>query len=167
MNDAYEDAIKEAFVLAPSTDVIFNTLEVRQDGVQDSVFLVQNPVAVVALDENGISRTFNPSGFKFTLPSSSEDGYTTLNVAIDNVMRRASDFVQTAMKSSLVPVKVIYRPYLQSDLTRPQMNPPIVLFLKDVQITSSQVLGTCTFQDLINKKFPVELYARERFPALG
>ncbi len=165
MNDAFTEAIKEAFTLAPTGKVIYHTLEIRQTGVQDPVFLVQSRLPITALDENGDSHDFEPCGFQFTLPPSNEEGFRSLNIAIDNIGRRVTDFVELA-KSEVVTVEVIYRPYLSDDLTQPQMIPPLVLYLKDIEITTFQVIGQATFADVINKKFPNELYTRARFPAL-
>lgn len=165
-SDSYSEAIKEAFAIAPSGVVIYHTIEVRQDGVQDPIFMVRSRKPLVAYDELGVQRTFEPTGFEFTLPPKSEEGFTSLNIAIDNVGRRPSDFIDMA-KSTVQEVKVIYRPYLSTDLTVPHMNPPLVLFLKDINMTPMQVTGRATFMDVVNKKFPLELYTRERFPALG
>lgn len=165
MNEAFTEAIKEAFTLAPTTKVVFHTLEIRQTGVQDPVYLVQARQQITATDENGDDHDYEPCGFQFSLPPSNEEGFRSLNIAIDNIGRRVSDFVELA-KSEVVPVEVIYRPYLSDDLTAPQMNPPLVLYLKDIEIGAFQVVGQATFADIINKKFPSELYTRARFQAL-
>jgi len=166
MNSSLQDAIKEAFALAPASKVILNTIEIRQEGVQDPIFLVQARRGMVATDENGVERVFEPVGFSFSLPPSNEEGFQSLNIAIDNVGLRVTAFMNAAM-SVAEPIKVIYRPYLSDDLTHPQMIPPLVLFLKDVRITAVQVVGRATFMDIVNKKFPAELYTRSRFPSLG
>jgi hypothetical protein len=161
-----QDAIKEAYASAPSNVVIIHTLEIRQEGVQDPIFISQSRRGIEAYDENGTLRVYLPVGFQFTLPPSNEEGFRSLNIAIDNIGLQVSDFVKIA-KGSMEPVKLIYRPYVSNDLSQPQMNPPLVLFLKDVQITSHQVTGRATFMDIVNKKFPAQLYTRERFPSLG
>lgn len=166
MNTALQDAILEAFAIAPSNQVVFHTLEITQQGVQGSIYLVKARRSIVAYDENSVARTFEPSGFEFSLPPSTEEGYQSLNIAIDNIGRRVSDFIDTA-KSQSVPVKVIYRPYVSTDLSAPQMDPPLVLYLKDVKENAMQVTGRATMMDLANKKFPLELYTRARFPTLG
>ncbi len=64
-------------------------------------------------------------------------------------------------------MEVVYRPYLSDDLTQPQMDPPLVLYLKEIQVNTYQVTGRATFMDIVNKRFPSELYTRLRFPSLG
>lgn len=165
MNPALTDAIKEAYAIAPTTKVIIETLEIRQAGM-DSIYLAQSRTGITARDENGDEHFFEPSGFQMSLPPSNEEGFQSLDIAIDNIGRRVSDFVQAASEVESV-VEVVYRPYLSDDLSQPQMDPPLLLYLKDVKITAAQCTGRATFMDLVNKKFPSELYTRDRFPNLG
>ena len=164
--NSLSDAIKEAFAIAPSNVVVLHTLTVEQEGVQDPVYLVQSRGTVEAVDENGFTRSYRPSGFAFSLPPSNEEGFRNLNITIDNTTREVSDFIDVA-KGSMVPITITYRPYLSTDLTTPHMIPPLVLYLKDVQITANTVSGKATFMDIVNKKFPSEIYTREKFPTLA
>lgn len=166
MNPALQDAIREAFAIAPTNKVILHTLEVRQEGIQDPVFLAKSRRGFTALLETSEARYFEPSGFDFSLPPSDEEGFQSLNIAIDNVGQRVTDFMKLAMTEE-VPVTVLYRPYLSDDLSQPQMSPPLVLYLKDVKIDAMQITGRATFMDIVNKKFPAELYNRDRFPTLA
>lgn len=165
-NPSLSEAIKEAYASCPVEKVVLDTLEIRQTGVQDPIYLVKGRTALTAVDEDNNERTFLPSGFQFSLPPENEEGFRSLNIAIDNIGREVSDFINLA-KSEQVPVEMIYRPYVSDDLTTPAMIPPLVLYLKEIQATNFQVTGRATFFDIINKKFPSELYTRARFPALG
>jgi hypothetical protein len=165
-NASLQDAIKEAFASCPSNKVIYDTLEIRQTGIQDPVYIVKAFQPITATDENGNVRVFEAVGFQFILPPTDDQGYQSLSISIDNVSRRVLDFVEAA-KSEKVPVEMVYRPFLSDDLSRPQMIPPLLLYLKDIRITDMQVNGKATFMDVVNKKFPSELYTRERFPSLG
>jgi hypothetical protein len=166
MNTALQEAIREAYVCVPSSVVIHETLQIRQTGVQSSVFLVRSIIGITAKLESGVWQTFEPCGFKFTLPPTDGTGAPSVTVQIDNVGRRVLAFIEAA-KSSKVPVELLYRPYISTNLEVPQMNPPLVLFLKEIQVTSLIVTGRATFMDLINRKFPSQLYTRDRFPTLG
>lgn len=173
MNTSLEEAIKEAYAIAPTNVVIYHTLEIRQPSVQSSVFLVQARRGITATDEDGNERNWQPVGFQFSLPPSNEDGFQSLNIAIDNINQRVTDFVNIAKSPAAivagvpVPVEILYRPFVSTDLSRPQMSQPITLFLKEVSLTNNQVTGRATFMDIVNKKFPSELYTRARFPTLG
>lgn len=166
MNPSLQDAILEAFAIAPTNVTTIHTLEIRQAGVQDTLFIAQSRRPITAFDEDGEPHLFEASGFEFSLPPSNEEGFQSLNIAIDNIGQRASDFVKTAQASN-TPVMVLYRPYLSNDFTTSQMVPPLTLFVKQVSINQIQVTGKATFMDIVNKKFPSELYTREDFPTLG
>jgi hypothetical protein len=159
-----EDAIKEAYATARRDVVFLDTLEINHPDVA-TLYLVKDRTDHVLGLGNGTTQLFTASGFRFSLPSAGENGIQELSIAIDNVDRKPSDFIKQ-VKGSVDPVQVVYRPYLSDDLDTPQMNPPLTLFLTDVQITVSEVTGRATFADILNRKFLTELYTRRRFPAL-
>ena len=165
-NPSLSEAIKEAYASCPTSKTVFDTIEIRQTGVQPPIYLVRGRTTLTAVDENHIERTFQPSNFQFSLPPENEEGFRSLNIVIDNIGRAISDFVQLS-KSEKIPVEIVYRPYVSDNLTTPAMIPPLILWLKDVQIVTHQVTGRATFFDIVNQKFPSELYTRDRFPSLG
>ena len=164
-NPALSAALQEAFALAPSSRVVLDTIEVRQTGVQPPVYLVRAAREIQARLETGETPTFQPVGFRLTLPAESTEGVRVLTVSFDNVGRELLEFIRTA-KESPVPVEMVYRPYLSDDLFTPQLNPPLRMYLRDIQITPTTLTGRATFMDLMNLRFPNELYTRDRFPFL-
>lgn len=166
MNGSLSEAIKEAYATAPSDVVIINTIELRHQSITDPLFLAQERKNLLLTLEDGRQVVFEAVPFRITLPQAGDNGLQELNITIDNIDRRISDFCQLA-KSFPAPVEVLYRPYLSNDFTTPQMIPPLRLFLKDISITVTEVAARATMADLINKKFPKELYTRERFPGIG
>lgn len=160
---ALTEAIREAYATAHSDVVFLHTLEISNP-LTPTLYLVQDRVDHM-LGINGVLTQFVATGFRFILPSTGENGLQELGLAVDNVDRRPSDFVK-AVRESSDPVTVIYRPYLHTEPMTPQMNPPLTLFLTDIQITAAEVVGRATFADVLNRKFLSELYTRRRFPAL-
>lgn len=165
-NDTLEQALKEAYASAPSNIAVLETLEIHHPSVGDVVRLVRNREDITALLETEEEVTFEAAAFALSLPAAGENGLQEITVKIDNVDRRVSDFLLTA-KDYDTPVRLIYRPYLSNDLSQPQMNPPLELYLTDVNVTVFEVTGKATFADIINKKFPSDYYTRDRFPSLG
>src|SRR2546423_1757702 len=104
-NASLQDAIKEAYATAPAGKEILETLEIRQTGVQDPIYIVKAKKGITAVDENGDDRIFLPVGFQLSLPPENEEGFRSLSVAIDNIGREVNDFVVTA-QSQPVPVEV-------------------------------------------------------------
>lgn len=110
--------------------------------------------------------TFEAVGFSFKLPGQNDQGLQELGIEIDNVDRRIGDFIRAVAKYQ-APVIVRYRPYLSSDLSEPQLSPPLELVLSDVLVTETKVTGRATFADIINLEFLNQNYTRRRFPSLG
>jgi hypothetical protein len=165
-NTSLSEAIKEAYASCPSETLYLETIEISHSESSTHFYLVRDRADWSLTLENAVQITFEKCPFRFSLPASGENGVQELNLAIDNVDRRISDFLES-VENSLEPVRVIYRVYLASDTSAPQNNPPMTLTLRDVVVTTVEITGKATFLDLLNRKFPTEYYTRDRFPSLG
>lgn len=165
-NESLTAAIKEAYATAPSNVVYLETLEISHPLVTPSIYLVKDRVNHDFTLETAAVKTFRACSFRLTLPTSGESGVQEIGIAIDNVDRAIGDFLNT-VKESLTPASLTFRPYLSTDPTTPQMNPPLVLFLRDAVVNVFEVTGKATFADILNKRFLSQLYTRERFPSLA
>lgn len=166
MNNSLSDAIKEAYAVAPVNVRVYETLEISHESIESPIYIVQDFRELTATLETYEEVTFQPIWFNFTLPAANESGRQDLSITIDNIDRQVSDFIALA-KESKTPVYITYRPFLSSDLTQPQLNPPLRLTLQDVNITLTSVSGKAIFADVVNKKWPTEYYTRSRFPSIG
>lgn len=165
MNTALEEAIKEAYALAPANVSFLHTLELYHERMSESLYLVQGFRNIEVTLEDATERVFRAIAFDFTLPATNEGGLQELSITIDNVENRVSDFCKEALLFPS-PVTIIYRPYLSTDLTTPQMNPPLRLFLLNVKISDAVVSGRAVPVDFLNLKFPTTLYTSPQFPAV-
>lgn len=160
----WQAAIREAYATSRTDIVYLDTLEISNPAT-GTLYLVQDRVDNIFRLEDGSDHLFTACGFRFSLPAVSANGLQDLALAIDNVDRRASDFITSAIGSGK-PVQVIYRPYMSNDLLTPQLNPPLVLYLTDIVISALDVSGRATFADLLNRRFLTERYTHARFPSL-
>ena len=170
-NESIEAAYAEVLALAPDDRVELATLEIRHPDPSKKLFLVRDRVAhnlTLEADNEGPGETveFEPVPFRMTLPTSGENGFQELNIALDNTDRRITDFLEEVSAFG-EPVEIVYRPYLSDQPEAPQMSPPLVLVLTEAQITPFEVAGRATFTGIINAKYPTELYDRRQFPSLG
>lgn len=165
MNTALEEAIKEAYALAPASVSFVHTLELRHDRMSEPLYLVQGFRNREITLEDASTHVFRATAFDFTLPATNEGGLQELNITIDNIENRVSDFCKDALAFP-TPVTIIYRPYLSTDLSTPQMSPPLRLFLLNVKISDGTVSGRAVPVDFLNLKFPTVLYTSPQFPAL-
>jgi len=172
-----EDALKEAYASAPSNIVILHTLEFRHPNFVDelnqptSIRVVLDNVdhdckleSSAPLNPNGIV-TFTRFSFDFTLPEVQSSATPEIIISMDNVSREIEDNLALAVASPY-KVEVTYRPYLSTDLTSPQMDPPLTLTLTHVEADDFKVTARASYGDAANKAFPSELYNSTRFPGL-
>lgn len=165
MNEALTEALKEAYAVAPANVSHINTIEVRHARMSEPLYLVQGYFHREMTLETGQTVIFTACAFDFRLPATDESGLQEMEITIDNIDNRVSDFCEQAMEFP-TPVEIFYRPYLSTDLSTPQMDPPLRLFLLDVKVSEAQVSGRCAPVDFLNLKFPTEHYDAGRFPAL-
>lgn len=166
-NNSLDDALKEAYALAPADQVILDTLEIQYSGLPEVLYLVRDRVPHDLTLEDASTHTFQPTAFRFVAPGAGKDGLQQLRLAIDNVGEEVTDFFEALGTELTEPVEVTYRPYLSTDTSAPQMDPPLRLFLTDVELTAFEITGRATFTSVVNAKYPTEYYSRDRFPGLG
>ncbi len=162
----WSEAVKEAFVSAKKGAVLYETLHISHATAGDKYVVNQRKDKDLPLTLGGEVMTFKASGFQFTLPPTGENGTQELKIGIQAVDREIVEYLQSLIGSPL-PATVYYRPYLNTDLTQPQLDPPLTLTLKSVVVKAGQVQASASFVDVLNKPFPNEYYTRERFPSLG
>ncbi len=160
------DAIKEAYASTPVDEVVLDTIEIVHPSLANTLYLVRDRADHVLTLETAEEVTFQGVAFRMTKPASGENGVQALAFSIDNVDRQASDFFKAA-KAYNTPVELKYRPYLLSDPSTPQIDPPLVLTLSDIRISIFDVSGRATFVDILNRAFATQRYVRSRFPSLG
>ena len=171
-NEALSQAIEEAYATAPAGEVILHTLEFRHPSFTEPLRVVQDQQAFNAYLEPtapinaGEEVTFVPFAFDFVPPEVDGGGATPeVTIAIDNVSRDILAYMDLAANSPDL-IEMTYRPYLVSDPSEPQMNPPLTLTVRTVEADIFKITARASFGDFINKAFPVELYNATRFPAL-
>lgn len=166
INDKYSEALREAYATADRRIIIIDTFELRHPSVPP-VFVCNQKTDIQAyLEDEETLVTFEAAGMRYKLPAMGEDGLQSLEITIANVDRRISDYFELIRESD-EPTELVYRPYRKNDLSKPDMNPPLILFLRDVKITPFQVSGSATFAEMVNRKSPNEKFTRQRFPNLG
>lgn len=171
-------ALKEAYAAAPQNVVVLHTLELRHPSFIDDV---GQPIALrVVMDHADLEAkleddapqnageyvTFINFSFDMQPPNVEEVATPELVVTIDNVSREIEDNIAYAVASPY-PVGITYRPYLSTDLTQPQMDPPLHLTSQGaIEVDDFRVTMRATFGDMANRQFPNEDYTVERFPGL-
>lgn len=167
-----EEALKEAYAVAPNDQIIYDTLEFRHPEWATPIRVVRDFANLVATLEGdaplnpGEAVTFTGFAFDLERPEINPQAAPEVRITIDNVSLEIEDaLLQTV--TSLYPIEVTYRPYLSSNLAMPAMNPPMTLVLQEVQASSARITAKARLGDFANKKFPSEEYTARRFPGLA
>lgn len=170
-------AIKEAYATAPQGEVILHTLEFRHPSFINDV---GSPAAIRVVHDHAdlnakleSTAPLNPSeyvtfiafAFDFSLPEVQQSAMPEIVITIDNVSQEIEANLALAVASPY-KVEVTYRPFLNTDLTGPQMDPPLTLTLTHVEANDFQITARASFSDMANKLFPGVDYTAETFPGL-
>ena len=165
------DAIREAYASAPSDTVILDTLELRHPAFASPIRVVRDHRDMTATLEadapvnGGEAVLFQSYSFDFELPPVNDRSTPEATITIDNVGREIVANIEKAVVTQDV-VRVTYRPFLSTDLSGPQYDPPLHLTLTDIVADVFRISGKARFGDLANQSFPSELYTATRFPGL-
>jgi hypothetical protein len=164
-------AIAEAYASCPADVVELSTIEVYHPTWAAPVRLVRDRVNLTATleasapNDPGATVLFQAFPFDFTLPKRGE-GRQELRLQIDNASRLLMNVIESMDLAADEPVRVIYRPYLSTDLSGPHMNPPLRLAVRSISVDLQRVVLSCGYADFANRKFPRRVYRVEEFPGL-
>ncbi|KAF8818088.1 DUF1833 family protein [Rickettsia endosymbiont of Cardiosporidium cionae] len=176
-NTQLSKALEEAYASAPADNVILNTIELHHPdfldelGQAQAIRMVQDKTPLLAVLEDDAPKNageivqFEAIAFELKLPKLDTTPVPEITVSIDNVSRELMPFLEIAATSQ-DRIDLIYRPYLFSDLSEPQMNPPLKLVLYDIEASILRITGKAKMLDVGNIKFPTEEYNLNRFPGL-
>lgn len=174
----YSEALAAAYASAPEDEIVLDTLEflhpsfVDENGSPVAVRVVNDHLPLTARLEAGAPLNggeeveFKNVYFTFRRPPESESAsLPEVELQVDNVARVLIPYLDAA-KESRVPITMIWRPYLTSDLSGPHMNPPLSLTLRSVGGDMNRLTARAGFSDLSNRRFPASEYTAKKFPGL-
>lgn len=163
-------AIREAYASNPGV-AILHTLEFRHPSFEAPIRVVHDHQNLLATLEAaaplnpGEVVEFEAFEFDAKLPDVASGRMPELQIIIDNIDQVIEEQIELAAGSA-DKIEVTYRPYLETDLTAPHMDPPLTLTLTHVEATVFKVQARAGFRNLGNLGFPREDYTAERFPGL-
>ncbi len=165
-------AIKEAYAVAPSNDVIYHTLELWQAAFSAPLRLVMDNADISARIEASAARdagamvTFTAYAFNVVPPDLSATALPQCTIEIDNVSREILVQLDAAVFAT-GSVTMIYRAYLASDLAiGPENLPPLEMELTQISATPLRIRAVAGFANLLDRRFPAIDYELKTFPGL-
>lgn len=164
-------AIREAYASAPVDVIPYDTLELRHSAFTAPIRVVaahDNLTATLEADapvDGGEAVLFVGYAFAFRRPEVSMSAVPEIEIVIDNVSGEIIDNIEASLETTEV-IEMTYRPYVSTDLSAPQMDPPMTVTISHIEAINGTVTARATFGDLGNQLFPSEAYTAQRFPGL-
>lgn len=171
----FSEVYKEAVASVPTDVIHYHTIEIRnphffEGGHNVSIFLVRsNQELEATLEQNhplnpGQKVVFLPVAFDFIPPSKEPGVIPQMQITIDNVSAYLNEYLDLA-SSEQTPIKVIYRQYVNKDLTGPATS-ALELEVISCNLDLSKVSFTCNMNNLSIKSVPNVEYTSANFPNL-
>lgn len=159
--------LKRVYASAPTRQRYVDTLSLNHPLFDPRTFYLVNAREPWRFDRgDGTLVTFSPVAFELIFPTADGRGQQDLRIALDNVGREAMNSLEAAATQPKDPITVTVRTYLNVPDSLPQNNPPLVLTMTEVQVTTTAIVGTATRADTLNRPFPSLLYRIDTFPGL-
>ena len=141
------------------TDAIINTIELIAASWPEPIFLCDGFVDMMLG-----GRLARATGMAISLPKKDATGAQQLRFALENVRGEVSTLVRQSITDQET-VRLIYRPFVSSDLINPADN-PLHMIVKSVTIKGTTVDVTAGFFNLIDTQYPRRVYSSDFAPGL-
>ena len=146
------------------TEVLIPTVELTCAAWPESLRLCHGFEDVTAVDEEGISKTYEAGAIEIALPKIDTSGTQLLTFGLDNVDGRAQRLQDEALEARQ-RVRLTLRQYLSTDLSAPAER-PLRFDVRDIAMEGSSVRVTAAFFDLINTAWPRVYYTADFAPGI-
>lgn len=112
------------------------------------------------------TQTFKALPFMVKLPKQDDGGLHEFSVSLANPGRPLMSDLESALTASNEGIACIYRVYLDTLGSFPELDPPIRSTITDVVATLNDVTITATRFNVLGRQFPSEVYSVNKFPGL-
>jgi uncharacterized protein DUF1833 len=169
----HSEALLEAYASCPPSARVYHTLELWQASFDQPARVVANVgddmvfgIEPDAAHDGGAMVNFIACPLQADYPEQREGQPPSCKISIDNVARELVPKVRAAV-SVRQYIQVIYREYLNSDLSVPNYG-PVEFELTSVQMIGTTLSGIVVVKNLQNKRFPriTKNYSYQQFPSL-
>lgn len=158
-------AIARAYASNEATPL--ETLEFSHSSIT-TLYFVRAYYDLTATLEDSTEVTFSKSGIGMQLPESSTDGQQELEIQFDNVSNEVFNTlmtVQDSMRSTDEKALIIYRSFLESDLSAPA-SAPIKLFMSSSSVNRQTATIRASWSPFPDAAYPRYRYYPNLYPGL-
>ncbi|WP_461332016.1 DUF1833 family protein [Bradyrhizobium embrapense] len=169
----HSEALLEAYASCRPSARVYYTLEIWHSSFDVPARVVANVgddmafgIELGAARNSGQMVNFVACPLEAGYPEQKDGQPPSVTIKIDNVNRELIPKIRAA-QSNREYIQVLYREYLNSDLTEPAYG-PVEFELRNVQAVATSLSGTVMVRNLQNKRFPriTRNYDYVQFPSL-
>lgn len=154
--------IKQWYASAPTDDYGIPTIEIIIPGYGSLRYC--NGFEDRYFEVDGVPHLFEASPISVGLPKKDTSGQQTLRFGFQGVEREAQIEIDRALQS-LQEIRMIYRYYLNSDITTPAERPRELVVVGGT-IDPPNVVFEGSYYDLLNSAWPRDRYTVETAPGI-
>lgn len=158
------EALERVYASAPAGELALHTVEISNPDFAAPYRFVQGYQDLEATLETAEVVTFTASGIGLSLPQRGVRGREDFLFQLDNITGDAMGAIRTAKDSGEV-TQVIYRAFISTDLSGPELG-PVVFLATSVKATIRSVQVAASFRDFVNKAWPRRRYTTTLTPGL-
>lgn len=159
-----ESELLRQWFAAGGAAVRYETIQLSHPSFSQPHYLVQGTDALTAALETGEQIEWRPIAMQIQLPEKGVQGRESMRITIDGVGREVLTELEAQADGPRAAIELIYREYLDSDLSGPQDIRRLTL--RNPRCSATRVTAEASFLDAINTPFPRTLYTSISHPWL-
>lgn len=161
------EAYAEAAAVAPVNRAMLACYALSHPAWDEPIYIVSDHQNFTATLETGPTIEFIACPVDVIPPEESDSSKSpTIQVRIDGVSRILADQLDQAVGTADM-ITITERNYASDDPSAPAVLPPLVLTLRDVQVSETTVTAQAGFSDPVNMGFPSKDYLVREYPGLS
>lgn len=160
-----ESELLRQWFAAGGAAVRYETIALSHPAFSKTHYLVNGHQSITAtLEDDETVIDWQPLAMQLRLPEKGVQGRESLQITLDGVSREILQELEAQADAPRQPITLVYREYLDSDLSGPQ--DIRTLTLRNPRCNARQVTAEASFLDAINTPFPRINYTSSSHPWL-
>lgn len=147
-----ESPLLRQWFAAGGAAVRYETIQLTHPSFQRSYYLINSTESITAALETGESIVWEPIAMQLKLPEKGVQGRESLQISIDGVSRDILQELEAQANGGRAPIELVYREYLDSDLSGPQDIRRLTL--RNPRCNTTRITAEANFLDAVNAPFP-------------
>lgn len=159
--------VKRYYASAPAGEVMRETVSLYHPQFSQDWHLTSDSVGFSADLGDGSVVTFTPAPFKVKLPPRDGSSAQSLTFSLANLGESIMAELAAMTADMATDIRLEFRGYLDTGASATPDEGPLVLSLREIEVTPTQINGNATSVPLFATSVPRLTYTRQAFPGLS